>query len=404
MARPGPRTLSLFTGGGGLDVGFHAAGFDVRACVEVDAASCQTLAANRPRFFDAGCRIVHGDIGQIDPASLDLGRCDFIIGGPPCQSFSAAGRRAGGVRGVGDERGSLFAHYCRFIRHFQPKGFLFENVRGILSANKRRDWEAVLAEFSALGYDVTHRVLDAADYGVPQHRERLILVGTRHGVAFGFPRPTHGPDSPDGRAYVAAGEAVAGAADDPPAPVAAKCAALLAEVPPGLNYHFFTREMGYADPKFAWRSRFSDFLYKADPSRPTKTIVARRGAYSGPFHWDGRNFTAAEVKRLFTFPDAYALCGPRQAVLQQLGNSVPPAFAARLAAAVRQQLFDGPAEIELLPPTASLSFDRRKGDKTRTVRTKRPDGTARAYHAHETIAANSVPPGFSIRVADFFPA
>ena len=172
------KILSLFTGGGGLDIGFHQAGFDAFACVEITPTFCETLRLNKPNFYPSNCQIINRDIRDVKCEDIQAGACDFIIGGPPCQSFSAAGRRAGGVTGVNDQRGSLFEHYCRMISHFQPKGFLFENVRGILSANKRNDWNQILARFSDLGYEIAFRVLDAADYGAPRHRERLIMVGS----------------------------------------------------------------------------------------------------------------------------------------------------------------------------------------------------------------------------------
>jgi len=299
--------------------------------------------------------------------------CDFIIGGPPCQSFSPAGRRAGGVSGVTDKSGTLFEHYCRMISHFQPKGFLFENVRGILSANKRNDWSEILGRFSDLGYEIAFRILDAADYGAPQHRERLIMVGTRVGQHFLFPRPTHGQDSALKTPHVTCGEAVADL-QDPDEKIHdynGKYGAWLKEVPPGMNYHFFTKELGYPNPVFAWRSRFSDFLYKADPNKPVKTIVARLGAYSGPFHWKNRKFTVEEFKRLFTFPDDYQLAGGKNIALQQLGNSVVPAFAKQLALAVAKQVFGRENPVQLLSPETKLSFDGRKGEKARATRQKR---------------------------------
>ncbi len=138
-----------------------------------------------------------------------------------------------------------------------------------------------------------------------------------------------------------------------------------------MNYHYFTREMGYSNPIFAWRSRFSDFLYKADPEKPVRTIVAKMGAYSGPFHWKNRKFTLQEFKRLQTFPDNYEFAGNLTTQLQQLGNSVPPAFAEQLAKAVLQQLFQIPLGVELLEENEKLSFDGRKSNKAKSTRNQR---------------------------------
>lgn len=367
-----PVILSLFTGAGGLDIGFHQAGFKIVACVEQEKTFCETLRLNLGRYLDPDCQIINKDIRTLEPYEVNVTQVDFIIGGPPCQSFSAIGRRAGGITGILDERGSLFEHYCRLVRHYQPQGFLFENVRGILSANKGRDWQIINKTFLDLGYQISYRILNSADFGVPQLRERLFLVGTRH-AKFKFPRPTHGTDSLSQCPYISALEAIADL-QDPLETIhnyPGKYGHLLAEVPPGMNYHYFTQEMGYPEPKFAWRSRFSDFLYKADPEKPVRTIVAQLGAYSGPFHWKNRKFNLQELKRLQTFPDDYKLAGSSVIVQKQIGNSVPPAFAKKLAEAVMQQLFQADLGIDLLEEDEKLAFDTCKSIKAKATRTKR---------------------------------
>ena len=224
----------------------------------------------------------------------------------------------------------------------------------------------MLAAFAGAGYEVAHRVLDAADYGVPQHRERVILVGVRADLRqdFRFPAPTHGPDSPASNNYIPAGVAVRGAAagEGPAAPVGGRYGHLLPSIPPGLNYSFHTARMGHPRPAFAWRSKFSDFLYKADPDAPVRTLKAHEGGFTGPFHWDSRPFTAAERKRLQTFPDAYTLCGNRGEVNAQVGNAVPCQLARILALAVLSQVFEVPLpfRLPLLSPEAVLGFRRRK--------------------------------------------
>lgn len=366
-------TLSLFTGGGGLDIGFHRANFRIVACVELDKNACETLRLNIGEYYDPSCNIFNYDIRDLDPQEVTQERIDFIIGGPPCQSFSAIGRRAGGANGILDDtRGDLFEHYCRFVKHFQPQGFLFENVRGILSSHKGEDWKQITKAFSDLGYHLFYRVLDCADYGVPQHRERIILVGVKEGH-FLFPQPTHGPDSTGKTPYISAKDAVLDL-QDPNEPIhiySGKYGHLLSEVPPGQNYHFFTKEMGYPNPKFAWRSRFSDFLYKADPDKPVRTIVAQLGAFSGPFHWKNRKFSLNEFMRLQSFPDNYKFAGGLGAILKQIGNSVPPKFAEHLALAVKQQIFFANIEIDFLSEQKILSFDNRKSQKAKSTRRKR---------------------------------
>ncbi|MFC5714430.1 DNA cytosine methyltransferase, partial [Thalassorhabdus alkalitolerans] len=169
------KVLSLFSGAGGLDIGFVKAGFDVLCSIEYEEKFTKTLEANKDTFFKEDHQIICEDINKVTTEAINQKHFDLIIGGPPCQSFSAAGRRAGGVYGISDTRGSLFGEFCRFIDHYKPKGFLFENVRGLLQANKKKDWDIIRNSFQELGYEIHFRILDAADYGVPQHRERLIM-------------------------------------------------------------------------------------------------------------------------------------------------------------------------------------------------------------------------------------
>jgi DNA (cytosine-5)-methyltransferase 1 len=361
-------TLSLFSGAGGLDIGFHDAGFHVTDLVEIEKRFTETLAGNSGPFGYLGeCAIHCLDIRHFFPKQRK--EIDFIIGGPPCQSFSAAGRRASGVRGINDSRGTLFEEYVRLLRTLKPKGFLFENVYGITGANGGKAWTDIQKAFKSAGYTIQSRILDAADYGVPQHRERLFIVGIRQG-AFKFPRPTHGPDSPDKRPHYTAGKATEGAplqADEQiTSGIGGRYGDLLSEIPPGLNYSFFTSNMGHPRPVFAWRSKFSDFLYKASPERCVRTLKAQGGQYTGPFHWESRRFTIGELKRLQTFPDEYLVTGGRGAAVHQLGNSVPPQLARVLALSVREQVFglEVPALLECLEAHEELGFRTRKRELT----------------------------------------
>ena len=364
--RSSPRVLSLFAGAGGLDIGFSDAGFSIVDKVEIESVFCETLRANscKDGQFSSQATVTNLDIREYKP---NLKKVDFIVGGPPCQSFSAAGARANGVAGTRDERGNLFQEYVRILGTLQPKGFLFENVYRIVGANGGKDWPKVIAAFSKAGYTLRYRILDAADYGVPQHRERLIIVGIRNDIAssheFKFPRPTHGPDSPTGASFFTAGNALLDqTSTDGVGSLGGMYGDLLPKIPPGLNYSFFTEKMGHPNPIFAWRSKFSDFLYKADPCRPVRTLKAQGGKYTGPFHWSNRPFTIAELKRLQTFPDRYQLTGSRSDQVKQLGNSVPPQLARVLAESVYCQLFNKKHahSIPLLLPDEELGFRKRK--------------------------------------------
>lgn len=354
------RVLSLFSGAGGLDIAFHDAGFDLVEMIEKDPRYFETLEANTQvgaRLSGSRARCM--DVQDYEP-SPDMA-IDFIIGGPPCQSFSAAGRRAAGVSGLDDPRGHLFEEYVRILKLLQPKGFLFENVYGIIGAQGGRAWEQILAAFKNVGYKVNYRIVDAADYGVAQHRERLIIVGTRE-KDFLFPRPTHGPDSLDQRPHITAQSAIRGVGDVTPKEVGGKYGYLLQGIPEGLNYSFYTEKMGHPKPLFAWRSKFSDFLYKADPERPVRTIKAQGGQYTGPFHWNNRAFSIGELKRLQSFPDDYLLSDGKMVAIQQIGNSVPPQLGRMLAIAILEQVFDTDLRVdaEYLSANEELGFRKRK--------------------------------------------
>lgn len=358
------RVLSFFSGAGGLDLGFHENGFDIVYANELEPLFVESMIANKGKYVSASTIVEAGDIRNIEVDKIpdDI---DFIIGGPPCQTFSASGRRAGGAAGQLDERGTLFQAYGEIILKKNPSGFLFENVRGILGSNKGKDWEEIKMYFTSLGYRLDFRVLDACDYGAPQHRERLILVGHKMEKDFLFPRPIYGPDSSTGKTYLSAEEAFRSVVNNSEKEQlefkGGKYSHLLKEVPPGENYLFFTEKRGYPNPIFAYRSRFSDFLYKANPKLPTKTIIASPGKYTGPLHWENRYFTVQEYKALQGFPQDYILLGKRSDQIRQIGNSVSPYIARQLALAVRKQIFDDKdIDMELIDRSTLLSFDKRK--------------------------------------------
>lgn len=373
---PNIRTLSLFSGAGGLDIGFSDIGFDIVDSVEIERKFCDTLELNTGE----GKRFKNSKVNCIDIREFsgkNLGKIDFIIGGPPCQTFSAAGRRANGVLGTTDARGVLFREYVRLLQELSPKGFLFENVYGIVGAQGGEAWKEIIDAFSEVGYRLFYRILDAADYGVPQHRERMIIVGLREGD-FRFPRPTHGPDSLDTEPFYNAETALEGVPVSESVEsnkLGGRFASLLDDIPPGLNYSFYTEEMGHPHPIFAWRSKFSDFLYKADPNTPVRTIKASGGAYTGPLHWENRFFTLEEYKRLQTFPDDYQISGNKQTAVKQIGNSVPPQLARMMAIAIRSQVFQTifPFELSLLDSGEELSFRKRKRELTEIYRKKAKD-------------------------------
>ena len=189
------KVISLFSGAGGLDIGFESAGFEVAVAVEVDPSCCDTLRTNKPNMAIINKSIV--DVtGQevLETAGLKVGEAALVIGGPPCQSFSLAGLR----KGLDDERGRLLFEYVRIVRETLPKGFVLENVKGLTNWDHGRAMQLLIEELGkpieyegqSYHYTIsTPQVLNAVDYGVPQNRERLIIVGNRMGKHFLYPAP-----------------------------------------------------------------------------------------------------------------------------------------------------------------------------------------------------------------------
>lgn len=368
--------LSLFSGIGGFEVGMAPCGFRFVKTLEWDDNCCITMNANKEFTGALEEHIDPIDITKMAPADFYDAKVDYIVGGPPCQSFSAAGRRAGGVAGTSDTRGTLFWYYCQYVKHFQPKAFVFENVRGILASKQGEDFKIICASFSEVGYNLFWRVLNAADYGVPQQRERVFLVGIRKDldIEFKFPRPTHGPDSPDQRPYVTVREAIADITDENETvpPYGGKYGNLIPDIPPGENYRFYTEEMGHPHPLFAWRSKFSNFLYKMDPDDICRTIIAYQGRYDGPFHWHNRKCTIDELKRMQGFPKDYEIPQSYVEGVKQIGNSVCPPVAHQIGLALRYQI-EGLEEfaVPLIGNEETLSFDKRKGNRARLSHAKK---------------------------------
>ncbi len=202
----------------------------------------------------------------------------------------------------------------------------------------------------------------------------MIGVKSSENIHIKFPLPLFGPKGYVRKSYRGAEECMLDLQDpnEKYKPYGGVYEDYLLEIPPGMNYLYFTEKMGHPTPHFAWRSRFSDFLYVADPQMPTKTIVASPGKWCGPFHWKKRKFSVEELKRLFTFPDKYILTGVEAMQIKQLGNSVPSLFGFNMALAVMMQCFSDRcnANIKLADDGFTYNLDSRKGQKARATRAK----------------------------------
>jgi DNA (cytosine-5)-methyltransferase 1 len=358
--------ISLFTGAGGLDLGAEAAGFETRAAVESSGVARDTLWRNAERWFPALRKdAVLEDIVQLDceqlleATDLKAGEVDLVHGGPPCTPFSKSGYWLAYKRAGEDPKASLLDNYVDVLEATQPRAYLMENVYGLAYNNHNRAiFDRFKARVRGAGYSLDWRILLAADYGVPQLRQRLFCVGVRADLLdapaelwrFEWPAETH--DGPHERRvdrgselplHVSAGVALAGLSEEanPPEPeevVSGTYARELAEVPPGDNYLFLTAKRGHPAPRFEWRSRYWSFLLKLHPDRPSPTIQGQPGPWVGPFHWEGRRLRVAELKRLMAFPDEFEVTGNRREQQLQLGNAVPPTLAALVARQLAREL------------------------------------------------------------------
>lgn len=336
------------------------AGYAVRACVEFDGDACETLRRN---FRETA--VLEGDIREtpteaiLEAARLQPGQADLVVGGPPCTPFSKSGNWLEYKRLGRDPEASLLEHYVRVVSEARPNGFLLENVYGLAYRNHNRlHFQRLIKALTGLGYRVEYKVLLAADFGVPQRRQRLFVLGSRQGQP-AFPAPTHsGPHETRTTfdrsllPHVTTGDAIGDLADrdelaEHEESVGGKYGHLLAEIPPGDNYLHFTAKRGHPDPLFEWRSRYWSFLLKLDPKQPAPTIQAQPGPYVGPFHWANRRLRLLEVKRLQTFPDDFDVVGTRRSGQVQLGNAVPPFLAQQVANALASASAAGESQLSI---------------------------------------------------------
>lgn len=356
---PVKTAVSLFSGAGGMDLGVKQAGYDVLRCIELDPHCCETLRHNLGGHRD---RVLEADIRNVEPAEelealgLEPGELDLLFGGPPCQAFSAIGKKAALL----DERGLLLFQLPRFAAVFKPQAVAVEQVKGLLSASDRQGkrggvLDQLVKEFEELGYAVTWRTLNAADFGVAQRRERVFIVAIRGDVPFSFPDPTHQAPSADpmlwSRApHVGVGAVLSGLPDCPPRANGHIPTDSHVDVTPDGDQR---RINGV--PQGDWLSR-QVHLPAAQRGRLSKkdTTKFRRLAWDEPsltlrcgeifFHPEANRYlTPREYMMIHGYPPDYQLCGPVRGRSgrvrnldqhRQIANSVPPPLARALAEAI----------------------------------------------------------------------
>ncbi|MBX3134290.1 MAG: DNA cytosine methyltransferase [Gemmatimonadaceae bacterium] len=393
-----PRVLDLFAGCGGLSYGLELAGFEVVAGNDIAASAAETHRLNHPRsrFFLGS--ITEPALREEIIAYARAQNVDVVVGGPPCQAYSVAGKRD-----VDDERGHLFEDYVAVVDALRPKFFVMENVKGLLSmkhdrtdlsasdqatldrikvlekeqirlrklrkqhkntdripftaadaehlqqvnaeyaqlqrmAAKLRESvpERIVSRLERLGYRVEYRVLNAADYGVPQRRERVIFVGTRLDVPIVFPEPTHREPSSATSLFDAALL---------PWVTTQDAIGDLEDAPENVEWsHEFTRHK----PDFVERlaqtpvggsvyEGFSDAWYRQPPDEPSRTVKENHGGVFVHYRHP-RVLTPRELARLQSFPDSFRFAGPKSKVLVQIGNAVPPLLGRAIGTAIQAML------------------------------------------------------------------
>ena len=329
-----------------MSTGFEMAGFTSVLAIDNWQDALDTYHFNKP-----GSRVLCADLSIIKPESVmkDYGidSVDVIIGGPPCQGFSVAGKRI-----IDDVRNKLYKSFVNFVKALHPRVFVMENVPNILSIGSGMVKDSIIADFSSLGYNVTYKILTASDYGVPQNRRRAIFVGSREGEPFSFPQPTvQNPvtvkeaisDLPEfsieeGGQYTAEPMSTyqqimrknsPGVYNHLATVHTEQTKRIIAMVPDGGNYTCLPLELqSTRKVHIAWTRLHSD--------RPSITIDT---GHNHHFHYQyNRVPTARESARLQSFPDSYRfLCG-KTSQLKQIGNAVPPLMARAIAEEVKKQL------------------------------------------------------------------
>lgn len=332
-------TIELFAGAGGLALGIEQAGFETLGLVEIDKDAADTLKQNRPNW-----RVLNEDIAKI--SCLDLpeffglqkGELDLLSGGAPCQSFSYAGKRLG----LEDARGTLFYHYAKFLEQLQPKMFLFENVRGLLSHDHGRTYQTITDIFKSTGYTIDNRVLNAWNFGVAQKRERLITIGIRNDllgkIHFHFPEPhAYKPVLRD--ILLDCPESIG-------APYSDYKRKIFEMVPPGGYWRDIPEAVAKPYMKSCWYmgGGRTGILRRLSLDEPSLTVLTspsqKQTDRCHPL--EPRPFTIRENARCQSFPDDWEFCGGIGAQYKQVGNAVPVNLAYDIGIKIKEALEELP--------------------------------------------------------------
>ena len=331
-------TIELFAGAGGLALGVEKAGFNTIGLVEFDKDACDTLRKNRPKW-----NVICDDIANVSCQNLEQlfgvkkGELDLLSGGAPCQAFSYAGKRLG----LEDARGTLFYHYAIFLEKLQPKMFLFENVKGLLTHDKGKTYSTILDIFEKAGYEIQKEVLNAWDYGVAQKRERLITIGIRKDlvgkIKFSFPRKhEYKPVLRDVLQNVPESIGV---------PYSESKRKIFELVPPGGYWRDIDPEIAKSYMKSCWdmEGGRTGILRRMSMDEPSLTVLTspsqKQTERCHPL--EARPFTVRENARCQSFPDEWEFYGSAMSQYKQVGNAVPVNLAYEVAKEIYKALEGG---------------------------------------------------------------
>ena len=334
------KTVALFSGGGGLDLGFSAVGYKIVFSSDIDQYSCNSLIKNQGKKpYLENHKVLCADIRSLTGKQIleETGdKVDFVIGGPPCQAFSVFGKR----KGLGDPRGNLVYEYIRIIKELSPRGFLFENVAGLKTIHGGELYAELLDALSIDGkYAVSAHEYEVADFGIPQFRRRVFLIGSDSGKTVPQMEPTH--TSPHAifnahRPY----NTVSKILKDLPQPITSWRGEAWINGHVGRKHSDRIIER-YESLKHGERDHKTR-INKLDPERPSFTIIvgSDQGGGKGHVHpFDPREVTPRESARIQTFPDWWEFDGTGRHIIRQVGNAVPPVFGAVIASHVAKHMF-----------------------------------------------------------------
>ncbi len=338
--------IDLFCGCGGLSLGFEKAGVNVVLGIDSWQDAINTFNFNHKNSKGL-CR----DLANLNPQDvekeLEGKSVDLIIGGPPCQGFSIAGKRF-----IDDDRNKLYKSFVRFVDYYKPSAFVLENVPNILSIGEGRVKEAIVSEFTDLGYKVVYKVLLASDYGVPQNRRRAVFVGLKNGMEYLYPKPTVATKVTSKEAISDLPDAtIEDGGNYPTAPQSEyqklmrvnsnevynhritihteQTKRIINMVPDGGNYKDLPIELqNTRRVHIAWT--------RLDSKKPSFTIDC---GHNHHFHYQfNRVPTVRESARIQSFPDDFIFLGKQGSQLKQVGNAVPPLMAQEIAKEVKNEL------------------------------------------------------------------